>query len=387
VCMASFALGDKYEVNLQKKYGEGGYGATFAARDKATGEELAVKLIDTRKMAITAIQRECNILMQLKHANVIDMKDHCKGSGNMAHIYFIFMELASGGELFDQVIDRGAQAMPEPLARGFFTQILGALQMCHLWGVAHRDLKLENVLLNSSGVVKLIDFGLSHIYPRAVDKSVDRSKLLYDVCGSKSYAAPEVLGVDKRYGRGYDGFGADAWSLGVCLFAMVSGFFPLDEASQSDWRYSKLRDEQARNPNASTTEIVYKWYRRGTGHLSRELMHLLDNLLQIDPSKRLTLDGAAEHPWVKEQKLVAEPHHPPGYEVNADDYPVYRGALNVGPAMDYDVHDDDEMPVYRSLGGALDDSASFPMPTLARQTGNINLLLGETGIIGEEAFA
>jgi len=381
------SIADKYEINFRKKYGEGGYGATFAAKDKATGEELAVKLVDTRKMAKSAIQRECNILMQLKHGNIIDMKDHCEGAGQYAHLYFIFMELASGGELFDQVIDRGATAMPEPVARGFFCQILSALQMCHLWGVAHRDLKLENVLLNSDGVVKLIDFGLSHIYPRAMDKSIDRSKPLFDVCGSKSYAAPEVLGVDKKYGRGYDGFAADVWSLGVCLFAMVSGFFPLDEASGSDWRYNKLRDEQARNPNASTTEIVYKWYRRPITHLSRELVHLLDNLLQIDPAKRLTLDGVAEHPWVKESKLEAQPDHPPGYEVNADDYPVYRGALNVGPAMEYDMADDDEMPVYRSLGGALAEDASFAMPTLARQTGNINLLLGETGVIGDEDLA
>lgn len=375
---------DKYEINTGKKYGEGGYGATFAAKDKATGEELAVKLIDTRKMALPAIQRECNILMQLKHANIIDMKDHCQGNGNMKHIYFIFMELASGGELFDQVIDRGASAMPEAVARGFFNQILSALQMCHLWGVAHRDLKLENVLLNSSGVVKLIDFGLSHIYPRGMDKTIDRSKPLFDVCGSKSYAAPEVLGVDKRNGRGYDGFAADVWSLGVCLFAMVSGFFPLDEASMSDWRFTKLRDEQARDPTASTTDIVYKWYKRNTSHLTHELKHLLDSLLQIDPSKRMTLDQVAAHPWVKETKMeVAE------FEVNADDYPVYRGALNVGPAADFEIHDEDEMPVYRSLGGALsgDSQPEFTMPTLARQTGNINLMLGTTGIIGEEDLA
>jgi MAP/microtubule affinity-regulating kinase len=372
---------DKYDINLKTKYGEGGYGATYAAKHKAAGEELAVKLIDTHKMALSAISRETNILMQLKHGNIIDMKDHGHGHGQMRHIYFIFMELASGGELFDQVIDRGASAMPEPVARGFFNQMLSALRTCHLWGVAHRDLKLENVLLNSDGVVKLIDFGLSHIYPRAKDKSIDRSKPLFDVCGSKSYAAPEVLGVDKRYGTGYDGFVADAWSLGVCLFAMVSGFFPLDEASNSDWRYTKLRDEQARNPQASTTNFVYKFYKRNTAHLSRELVHLLDNLLLIDPTKRLTLEQVAEHPWVKELKLEGE-----NYDVSADDYPVYRGALNVGPAMDYEMNDDDEMPVYRSLGGAMggDDGGFAMMPTLARQTGNINLLLGETGIIGED---
>merc|ERR1719506_2764438 len=148
-----------------------------------------------------AIQKECQILEVLTHANVISVKGHGLGKDKYAHLYFIFMELASGGELFDQVIERGANAMPEDVARGYFCQLLDGVAYCHLAGVAHRDLKLENVLLTKEGRVKVIDFGLSHVYPRLADGTIDRTKPLKDVCGSKSYAAPEVLGA-----RGYDGF-------------------------------------------------------------------------------------------------------------------------------------------------------------------------------------
>merc|ERR1719440_1023205 len=148
--------------------------------------------------------------------------------------------------------------MSEAIARGFLCQLIDGVAYCHLAGVAHRDLKLENVLLTEGGVLKLIDFGLSHVYPRLADKvSIDRTKPLKDVCGSKSYAAPEVLAA-----KGYDGFAADIWSLGVCLFAMLSGFFPLDEASLNDWRYPKLCDAQEKKQ--STVVAVYSWYRRSS---------------------------------------------------------------------------------------------------------------------------
>jgi len=177
---------------------------------------------------------------------------------------------------FDQVIDRGANAMPEEVARGFLRQLLAGVKHCHDNGIAHRDLKLENVLLTKEGVVKVIDFGLSHQYKATSDGTYDRSVPLTDTCGSKSYAAPEVLAA-----RGYDGYAADMWSIGVSLFAMLSGFFPLDEATPKDWRYPRLLDSQSRGK--STTQVVYSWYKRPVTHLSKPVVHLLDSLLAIDP--------------------------------------------------------------------------------------------------------
>jgi len=369
------ALFEKYSIDRHKKYGEGGYGATFAATDKATGEQLACKLIDMNRMREEAIKKESKILETLTHPNVISVKAHGPGVGAQSHIYFIFMELASGGELFDQVIDRGATAMDEATARGFFCQMIHGIAYCHLAGVAHRDLKLENVLLNQQGVIKVIDFGLSHVYPRAADGSIDRSRRLRDVCGSKSYAAPEVLA---NLADGYDGYAADLWSLGVCLFAMLSGFFPLDEATAADWRFPRLVEAQQRG--RSTVKTVYTWYKRDTAHLSKEVLHMLDALLAIDPAKRLTMDQLRAHPWILNTKfggaaMADQGTYNAAHEVG-DDGPTFRG-FQMGPGVDESEMyvEDDEMPVYRSIGMPAADSApAAAPPAFCRQRACLNLL-------------
>jgi len=374
-----------YSIDTGKKYGEGGYGATYPALDNETKEPLAVKVIDTRRMKLESIVRECEFLTSLDHPNVIKIKAHGLGrkSTGQDHLYYIFMELAGGGELFDQVIDRGAKAMPEEVARGFMLQLLAGVMHCHERGVAHRDLKLENVLLTKEGVVKVIDFGLSHRYPLREDGSVDTHQLLKDVCGSKSYAAPEVLN-----GQGYNGFAADVWSLGVSLFAMLSGFFPLDEASGKDWRFAKLRSAQSQN--RSTTATVYSWYKRQVSHLSRDVVELMDGMLAIDPARRLTLDQVLRHPWMlpKQHEVEAlklsrhdllsdEPmlSDQGVYDARSlvdveDEGPVYRKVGATGPAVeavDVDFFDEESMPVYRSLGGDGGGGECLPLPALQRQ--------------------
>lgn len=367
----------RFTIDQGKKYGEGGYGATFAAADTQSGLPAAVKVIDTRRMRLEAIRKECAILEGLEHANVIKVLGHGTGrkSSSQSHLYFIFMELASGGELFDQVIDRGANAMSEATARNFMRQLLAGVEHCHSRGVAHRDLKLENVLLTKEGVVKVIDFGLSHIYHKNGAGAFDRSVPLREMCGSKSYAAPEVLN-----GTGYDGFLADVWSLGVCLFAMLSGFFPLDEASKNDWRYGKLQEQQARG--RSTTKSVYAWYKRSCSHLSASVIQLLDGMLTINPEQRLTMQAVLSHPWLRDEPAAAAAV--PDYasmqrgaaadqgaynmmgEVGDDEGPTYRGAFVVGPVVPEDMYPmDDEEPVYRSLG--LEDESQVPMPGLVKQ--------------------
>lgn len=370
----------RFTIDQAKKYGEGGYGATFAAQDTKAGLPAAVKVIDTRRMRLEAIRKECTILEGLSQENIIKLLGHGHGrkSSGQSHLYFIFMEVASGGELFDQVIDRGAKAMSEATARKFMGQLLAGVQHCHSRGVAHRDLKLENVLLTKDGVVKVIDFGLSHIYAKGPNGDFDRSVPLREMCGSKSYAAPEVLS-----GVGYDGFLADVWSLGVCLFAMLSGFFPLDEATSKDWRYTKMAEGQRRGK--STTALVYGWYKRSTAHLSGEVVALLDSLLAIDPAKRCTLPEVLKHPWMvgaQPMQLGGPAKQPWLLEANQGSYnahelvgadaegPVWRSAIVTGPGvqdlLDYDDDAMDEcLPVYRSLG--LSPTQPLPMPALGRQ--------------------
>lgn len=339
-------LATRFLIDKTKQFGEGGYGVTVGATDLQTGEKLACKIIDLRKSKKEAIAKECLILETLSHVHIISMRGHGVGYGGLeenAHLYFIFMEVAEGGELFDQVMDHGQ--IPEQSARIWFCQMLDAINYCQLAGVAHRDIKLENVLLNGDrSQAKVIDFGLSHVYP--VDRStgvtiVDRSKPLRDVCGSKSYAAPEVLGQ-----RGYDGFAADMWSLGVCLFAMLSGFFPLDEAAPRDWRFNALLNAQRQG--RSTVATVYQFYKRSPSHLSKSVIHMLDRMLDMDPARRMTMAEARQHPWVTGK--LAPPSQDSDAVITVDgDEPLYRG-INQSVLWDAPDHDmlDDEPVCERS---------------------------------------
>jgi len=326
-----------------------------------------------------AILRECTFMESVDHPNVIKMLAHGPGrkNSNQKNHHFIFMELANGGELFDQVIDRGATAMPEDVAKGFLRQMLAGVKHLHDRGIAHRDLKLENVLLTKEGVVKIIDFGLSHQYKASSDGVYDRSEPLMETCGSKSYAAPEVL-----RGQGYDGYAADVWSIGVSLFAMLSGFFPLDEATEKDWRYPKLL--YAQQQGRSTTAVVYGWYKRPISHLSKPVVSLLDAMLSINPARRATMEQVLQHPWIapSKQELDTGASRDSGADsmdqgsfnasalVDPMDEPAWRSAMVVGPAvevsemMDYEDEDDAE-PVYRSLG--LTEPSDVPLPGLMRQ--------------------
>ena len=307
-----------FTVDFKETVGHGGKGPVFAATSRATGESLAVKVLDTRRVTRQAIRKECQILDSLTHANIIGVRGHGVRFdappppeyatrippdvplGKDGYFYYIFMELAAGGELFDQVWLGDRHVISEPVALGFFRQMLDGVNYCHLAGVAHRGLKLEEFLL-SEGVIKLIDFGLSHVYPRLADGSIDRSHPLRGVCGSHSYAAPEVLADD-----GYDGFAADMWSLGVCLFAMLSGFFPLDTASPADWRYGKLVEAQAMGKSSVAT--IYGFYQKPIADLSASASatSLMDGLLQIDPATRLTMAQSRKHPWVTDKSVDGE---------------------------------------------------------------------------------
>jgi serine/threonine protein kinase len=445
--MTEQRLWARFDIDMGRKYGEGGYGATFAAHDREPPPGLppaaAVKIVDTQKMRSSALRTECEILEQLQHPNIISIRGHGHGppGTGQEHLYFIFMECADGGELFEQVIDRAPKAMTEEVAQAYFAPLIAGVQYCHECGVAHRDLKLENVLLTTGGQLKIIDFGLSHVFPRDANGQFDRSERLTRLVGSKSYVAPQVLS-----GEGYDGFEADVWyvgvtavptlhtalpftpflplpvrqythdplsllspltsplhpisplyarqcgatlpltpltphpssrrSLGVCLFAMLAGFFPLSEAHPRDWRFPLL--EAAQKKGDSTTRAIFGWYKRSCSYLSPSAVDLLDRMLAVDPTRRASLQDVAAHAWMHRAGTLGagEPADADADEMDEEERgPMFRGPALGAAAVQRLLAEEEARraaeldpaiaPVYRALG--ISAHELLPMPALERQ--------------------
>lgn len=134
------------------------------------------------------------------------------------------MEYASGGELFDYIVQN--QRLKEREACKFFQQIIQGVEYVHELGVVHRDLKPENLLIDHEKNIKLVDFGLSNTYKEG--------ETLKTACGSPCYAAPEMIA-----GHRYEGLGVDIWSCGVILYAMICGFLPFEDPDTAKL-YSKI---------------------------------------------------------------------------------------------------------------------------------------------------
>lgn len=173
-----------------------------------------------------------------------------------------------GGELFDYIVAK--DRLSESEARFFFRQIIAALAYIHSKGYAHRDLKPENLLLDDNQCLKLIDFGL------CAKPKGGMENLLSTCCGSPAYAAPELI-----CGKSYLGAEADLWSMGVLLYALLCGYLPFDD-DNINLLYKKIQNGKYELP---------AW-------LSQDSINLLNDLLQTDPKRRITMQQLVFHPWV-----------------------------------------------------------------------------------------
>jgi len=268
--------------------GEGGFGKVFRAKDTSADPPvlIAAKKMKTKDSAeMDVIKEEVAIMEEMgDHPNFVRFH-HFFEEGTTA---WIFMELASGGELFDRLIDSGS--LSEKSARSFLKGISNGLSHMHHKGIAHRDLKLENVMLvhDDPCACKIIDLGLAARFPVKEDGSYE-SKMFTDPVGSRSYRAPEILSK-----TGYEAAPVDLWALGIVAFSLVSGFFPLDEARSSDWRYARLSQDQAKGIGAC--DAIYSQYKRKCP-FTPALKELCDSLLTIDTRKRSTISTVVKHSW------------------------------------------------------------------------------------------
>jgi serine/threonine protein kinase len=155
----------------------------------------------------TKVKQEVVILKQTRHRNIVKLYEYFE---TQKHILLV-TEICAGGDLLNYV--RKRRQLKEDVAKSLFKQIIEGIGYCHSKNILHRDIKLDNILLAWNGEVKIGDFGVS--------KVVKKGEVMNEQCGTPAYIAPEIL-----LDRGYSGFGADIWSAGVVLFAMLYGTVP-----------------------------------------------------------------------------------------------------------------------------------------------------------------
>lgn len=255
---------------LGKVVGEGGFCKVRLGVHQVTGAKTAVKLVDKAKLTEEndrrRVGREIRVLKRLAHEHVIRLFDVV----DSPKIVYVVMEYADGGSLLDYV--RRRKKLAEPEAARFFHQMCRGLDYCHGNGVVHRDVKLENVLLDAGENVKLIDFGLSAVL------AGDGKKLKVH-CGSPSYAAPEIVAR-----RAYDGPPVDVWSSGVVLFAMVAGYLPFHaHGGNKQELCAKIQRGAFTVPDAATEDF----------------RALIKSVLKVDPVRRATLRQCLDSPWIR----------------------------------------------------------------------------------------
>ncbi|KAB2621836.1 CBL-interacting serine/threonine-protein kinase 14-like [Pyrus ussuriensis x Pyrus communis] len=261
------------EVNLFGKYevgrllGCGAFAKVYHARNVHTGQSVAIKAVSKQKVVkdgFTAhVKREISIMRRLRHPHIVKLFEVL---ATKTKIYFI-MEFAKGGELFAK-ISKGR--FSEDLSRRYFQQLISAVGYCHSRGVFHRDLKPENLLLDENWNLKVSDFGLS-----AVTEQVRPDGLLYTLCGTPAYVAPEIL--EKK---GYDGAKIDIWSCGIVLFVLNAGYLPFNDPNLMVM-YRKIYKGDYRVP---------KW-------TSPDLKRLISRLLDTNSETRITVDEILKDPW------------------------------------------------------------------------------------------
>lgn len=252
-----------------KELGSGKFGVARLVRDKKTKELLAVKYIERGKKIDENVQREIINHRSLRHPNIIRFKEVLPTPTHLA----IVMEYAAGGELFERICSAGRFSEDE--ARFFFQQLISGVSYCHSMEICHRDLKLENTLLdgNPTPRLKICDFGYS------------KSGLLHSqpksTVGTPAYIAPEVLSRKE-----YDGKVADVWSCGVTLYVMLVGSYPFEDPD--DPRNFRKTISRIMSIQYSIPDYV---------RVSTECREVLSKIFVADPSKRITIPTIRKHPW------------------------------------------------------------------------------------------
>ncbi|XP_054867695.1 calcium/calmodulin-dependent protein kinase (CaM kinase) II beta 1 isoform X6 [Amphiprion ocellaris] len=271
------------EYQLYEELGKGAFSVVRRCVKLCTGQEYAAKIINTKKLSARdhqKLEREARICRLLKHPNIVRLHDSISEEG----FHYLLFDLVTGGELFEDIVAR--EYYSEADASHCIQQILEAVLHCHQMGVVHRDLKPENLLLASkckNAAVKLADFGL------AIEVQGDQ-QAWFGFAGTPGYLSPEVLRKE-AYGKP-----VDIWACGVILYILLVGYPPFwDEDQHKLYQQIKAGAYDFPSPEWDT--------------VTPEAKNLINQMLTINPAKRITAQEALKHPWVCQRSTVASMMH------------------------------------------------------------------------------
>ena len=263
----------KYPSTKMKFYkygrllGKGAFGKVNLCLHTLTGRLVAIKSINKEKIKNERqkrkIKQETSIMETLsKSKNIVKIFETYETKKHIC----IVMEYICAGDLLTYIKKRSK--LTEPVAKFIFKQIILGLKHIHDNGIIHRDIKLDNILLDLDNNIKICDFGVS--------RKINKDDIMFEQCGTPAYIAPEIL-----INKGYEGFGVDIWSAGVVLYAMLGGTVP--------FKGNNLKELHDLIINGDYKEI------KG---ISREAEDLLRNILEVNPEKRLKTEEILNHPWL-----------------------------------------------------------------------------------------
>ncbi|XP_063066031.1 calcium/calmodulin-dependent protein kinase type II subunit beta isoform X19 [Engraulis encrasicolus] len=271
------------EYQLYEELGKGAFSVVRRCVKLCTGQEYAAKIINTKKLSARdhqKLEREARICRLLKHPNIVRLHDSISEEG----FHYLLFDLVTGGELFEDIVAR--EYYSEADASHCIHQILESVCHCHQHDIVHRDLKPENLLLASkckNAAVKLADFGL------AIEVQGDQ-QAWFGFAGTPGYLSPEVLRKE-AYGKP-----VDIWACGVILYILLVGYPPFwDEDQHKLYQQIKAGAYDFPSPEWDT--------------VTPEAKNLINQMLTINPTKRITADQALKHPWVCQRSTVASMMH------------------------------------------------------------------------------
>ena len=271
-----------------RKIGQGAFGKVNLGLNVLTGRVVAIKSFkktsETKYNSnMKKILYETNLMKRFNHQNITKILEVFHDEEYM----LIIMEYINGGNLFNFVKKR--RKLSEKMAKFLFRQIILGIKHIHSQKIVHRDIKLENIIIDLNNTVKICDFGIGKVL-------YSTDELLYDKCGTPMYMAPEIILCNKK--NGYKGFPVDIWSSGITLYIMLSGALPFTIRNKSNEDFS-LNDIKNKDESSDLKYQIVNNNPKKIKNISKEAKDLLNGLLNKDPEKRLTCDEILNHPWLK----------------------------------------------------------------------------------------